>query len=85
VADLFTWENNTAAWTPPGGAMYINGKSLAPLAGDASFNQALYIFELLHQMYGFSDGNIMKALNTKSTFNSVKWIQDNCVNGAGNE
>jgi hypothetical protein len=88
VADIFASKPETSAWTPPGGlAIYIHQ---GRVGGNAAENQGLVMHELLHELYGSDDGNIMEALGTAKTYGTTAsiaiswWMRDNCVNGKGN-
>jgi hypothetical protein len=62
----------------------------AVLEGNATRNQALIMHEVIHDLYGLDDGDIMNALGISKAEQQegsvaiTRWLENNCIKGKEN-
>jgi hypothetical protein len=93
VSDVFVVSLGTQAWTPfGGGTIYIDAGRLGTRS--SSRNEALVMHETLRESYGLDDTDVLRILRPDLFKNDANahpasslitdWLQQNCVNGKGN-
>jgi hypothetical protein len=93
IGGYFAATGNTTAWTPSGGlVVFINPKLLD--ATSLAQDEGLMLHEMLHEVYGLDDTDILRALaaydpragiNPAGPSHQISdWMTANCVNGRGN-
>ncbi|HEY7336734.1 MAG TPA: RHS repeat-associated core domain-containing protein, partial [Bryobacteraceae bacterium] len=94
VADYFAAAGNVSAWTPFGGnTVYVNPSLL--YISSLYLDQGLMLHEMLHEVYGLDDFDIMKSLKAYDPGSGIDpnglseqittWMTTNCVIGKGNK
>jgi RHS repeat-associated protein len=93
IAGYFAATGNTAAWTPTGGNTVFTNPSLLNTSS-LNVDQGLMLHEMLHDVYGLDDRDIMNTLegydpgagiDPNGVSNQITtWMVKNCVAGKGN-